>query len=159
MVNWEAVGAIAVVISLVYLASQIKQANLQAQGAAHSDWFVGWNDSIKGWIADRDTIHALQRGFDDFNALSKVDQAVFAQQLAAVINQWHLAVDFSERGLRQESVRNGIRCEDLLDTGRFCLSGELLQWVPPRSGMARHGPVTRGQPSAVHGAGVLVVIR
>ena len=53
--NWEAVGAVSaalsvvvVLVSILYLASQVRQSNLQAQGAAHSDWFTGWNDIIRG---------------------------------------------------------------------------------------------------------------
>jgi len=112
--NWDAVSAIAEVLglaivfaSLVYLASQVKQANLQAQGAAHASWMTSWNEAIKGWISDRDTIQVLQKGFDDFNSLSNVDKAIFGQQLAAVINHWVLAVDLAERGLLSETVRHG----------------------------------------------------
>lgn len=111
MVNWEAVGAVAeglgaifVVLSVVYLASQVKQANLQGQGVAHTDWLTTWNETIKGWVTDRDTVQVLQRGFDDFHSLSRVEQAIFHQQVAALINHWHLAADLSERGLLSEAI-------------------------------------------------------
>ncbi len=114
MVNWNAVGAVAeglgaivVVVSVIYLALQVKQANLQAQGTAHADWLTTWNDTIKGWITDRDTIQVLQRGFADFDALSHVDQAIFAQHVAALINHWHLAADLFDRGPLDESLHRG----------------------------------------------------
>jgi hypothetical protein len=104
--NWDAIsaiaevlGATAVVVSLIYVASQIKQANVQAQGEAHSNWLTAWNDTIKGWTENRDTVAVMQRGFTDFSALSNVDQAIFAQQVAALINHWHLAADLADRGL------------------------------------------------------------
>ena len=112
--NWEAIGAVseviasaAVVITLVYLASQIRQSNVQAQGDAHASWLTAWNDTIKGWIRDRDTVQIMQRGFTDLSALSKVEQAIFAHQVAALINQWHLAADLIDRGLLGEQLYDG----------------------------------------------------
>jgi len=112
--NWEAIGALsevigtaAVVITLVYLASQVRQSNLQAQGEAHSSWLTTWNETIKGWIRDRDTVQIMQRGFTDLNALSKVEQAIFAHQVAAMINHWHLAADLVDRGLLGEQLYGG----------------------------------------------------
>jgi len=114
MVNWEAVGAIAeglgaivVVVSVVYLALQVRQGNLQAQGAAHANWLTTWNDTIKGWIRDRDTVAIMQRGFDGIEGLSNVEQAIFAQQLAALINHWHLAADLVDRHLMDDRLYAG----------------------------------------------------
>ena len=121
MVNWDAVGAVSealgavvVMASLVYLALQVKhanrqvtQANLQAQGSAHAEWYIGWNDIIRGWIRDRDTVQIMQRGFDSFDDLPSVEQAIFAQQMAALINHWALAADLADRQLLQDSVRDG----------------------------------------------------
>lgn len=112
--NWEAVGVIAevvgagaVVMTLVYLAVQIRQSNFQAQGEAYSSWLITWNDTIKGWINDRETIDVLQKGFADFTSLPHVDQAIFAQQLAALVNHWHLAADLVDRGLLGEQLYQG----------------------------------------------------
>ena len=112
--NWDAVaaiaeglGAVAVVVSLIYLALQIRHSNVQAQGAAHADWLTTWNDTIKGWIRDRETVQILQQGFADFAVLSKVEQAIFSQQLAALINHWHLAADLADRGLLDDRLYSG----------------------------------------------------
>jgi hypothetical protein len=114
VVNWdvlsaiaEVFGAVAVVVSLIYLASQIRQANVQAQGEAHSNYLTAWNETIKGWISDRDTVEILQRGFAEFSTLPNVEQAIFAQQVAALINHWHLAADLVERGLLDEQLYRG----------------------------------------------------
>ena len=103
----EILAAVAVVVSLIYLASQIRQSNIQAQGEAHSNWLTTWNETIKGWIADRETVQILQRGFADFSALQNFEQAIFAQQLAALINHWHLAADLIDRGLLDEQIYRG----------------------------------------------------
>lgn len=109
--NWDAIGAIgeilgaaAVVVSLIYLASQIRLSNMQAQGDAYSQWMTTFNDTIKGWVKDRETVQVMQNGFTDFAALSKVDQAIFAQQIAALINHWSLAVELAERKLITEQL-------------------------------------------------------
>lgn len=103
----EILAAVAVVVSLIYLASQVRQSNIQAQGEAHSNWLTTWNETIKGWIADRETVQILQRGFADFSALQNFEQAIFAQQLAALINHWHLAADLNDRGLLDEQMYRG----------------------------------------------------
>ena len=112
--NWELfssiaeiTGAAAVVISLVYLAAQVRQANVQAQGEAHANWLTTWNETIKGWITDRETVGIVQKGFSDFSNLPCEDQAIFAQHLAALINHWHLAADLVERGLLGDELYHG----------------------------------------------------
>ncbi len=104
----DIVGAIAVVVTLVYLASQIRQANVQAQGAAHANWLTTWNDTIKGCIRDRDTVQILQQGFAELSSLSNVEQAIFAQQLAALTNHWHLAADLVDRRLLDKQLYRGV---------------------------------------------------
>lgn len=49
----------------------------------------------------------LQRGFDNFSNLPHVEQAIFAQQLAALINHWHLAADLVENGLISKQLYDG----------------------------------------------------
>lgn len=113
--NWDVITAIAevlgvgaVVVSLIYLASQLKQSSIQARGEAHSNYLTTWNETIKGWIIDRDTIEILQRGFTDFSKLPNVEQAIFAQQVAALINHWHLAADLVDSGLLDEQLYGGV---------------------------------------------------
>lgn len=113
--NWEAVSAIAavvgalvVMVSVVYLATQVRQANLQAQGSAHADWLIAWNDTIKGWITDQETIEVLRRGWSDFDSLSKTQQAIFHLHHSALINQWLLAAQLCDRGLLPKSIYEGV---------------------------------------------------
>jgi hypothetical protein len=112
--NWDAVGAIAeilgaivVMVSIVYLASQVKQTNLQAQGSAHADWLIGWNACLKGWTESPETISILQRGWADFDSLTRSEQAVFHLHHSALINHWLLAGQLSDRGLLPESIYRG----------------------------------------------------
>ena len=103
----EAIGTAAVIVTLIYLASQIRQSNLQGQGNAHSAWIITWNETIKGWIRDRDTVEVMQRGFADMSALSQVEQAIFCHQVAAMINHWILAADLVDRVLLDDQLFGG----------------------------------------------------
>lgn len=103
----EAIGTIAVIVTLIYLASQIRQSNRQGQGDAHSAWLTTWNETIKGWIQDRDTVEIMQRGFDDMSALSQVEKAIFSHQVAAMINHWILAADLVDRELLDHVIFGG----------------------------------------------------
>lgn len=112
--NWDAISAVseligtaAVIITLIYLASQIRQSNLQGQGEAYSAWITTWNETIKGWIQDRDTVQIMQRGFDDMSTLSRVEQAIFSHQVAAMINHWQLAADLVDRELLGDQLYGG----------------------------------------------------
>lgn len=112
--NWDAVGALAellaaivVVISLVYLALQVRQMNLQAEATAHADWLIGWNATIKGWTADAETIETLRKGWHDFDSLTKTQKAVFHLQHSALINHWLLAAQLCDRRLLPESIYQG----------------------------------------------------
>lgn len=116
--NWEAIGALGevfgaavVMVSVVYLALQVKhanqqvyQANLQAQTTAHAEWFYSWNETIKGWASDHDTIEALRHGFDDFGSLSESQKAIFTIQLGAAANHWELARELALRGVLPDSL-------------------------------------------------------
>ena len=65
----EAIGALLVIASLVYLSIQVRQSNKEAEASAQSTWISGWNEAIKGWIKDDITIEAMRNGFDDFDSL------------------------------------------------------------------------------------------
>lgn len=116
--NWEAIGAVGevlgalvVMVSIVYLALQVKhanqqvqQANLQAQTMAHAEWFYSWNETIKGWAEDAATVSAMRNGFDDFSALSDSEKAIFTIQLGATANHWELARELAVRGMLSEHL-------------------------------------------------------
>ena len=103
----EMIGAIAVVISLVYLALQVRQSNIQAEASAESTWLTTWNDIILGWIADESTVDILRRGFTDFDSLSNTHKVIFQQRLAALTNQWILAIQLKEKGKLNSETFDG----------------------------------------------------
>ena len=103
----EFVGAIAVVITLIYLSIQLRQTNRQSEAAAQTAFMEGWNREVKGFIKDPSTIISLRKGFGDFSSLSKDEKAIFQQRLAALTNQWLLARDLNSRGLLPDALCDG----------------------------------------------------
>jgi len=90
-VNWEAisaigqiVGALAVVVSLIYLAREVRSnARATRRGAMRST-----SDSLT-WVAQQVAEHAdlaelRNRGFDDFESLEETDRARFNSYMHAL---------------------------------------------------------------------------
>jgi len=112
--NWDALGAvadavsaIAVVVSLSYLAVQVRQANRQAQVSAQTDWAVGWNDQVKGLAKDRQTVAIIRSGLSDFSSLPSEEKVIFQEHLAAMTNQWVLGKLLHTQGVLPTALFDG----------------------------------------------------
>jgi AraC-like DNA-binding protein len=111
LINWEAVGALGqvlgsliVVVSVIYLAIQIRQANQHAEATAEIAWMEGWNRVLEGWVTDLDTMRALRSGFREFNRSDKTDQAVFQMRVGGLVNQWILARRLADKKLMTRDI-------------------------------------------------------
>jgi len=94
----EFFGGVVVVISVVYLALQLKTANVQAQASAQIAWIQGLNEIWDRW-GKPEVRDALRRGFSDFNSLSDNDQVVFQMQVGSLVNHLLTAQDLAQQGL------------------------------------------------------------
>jgi hypothetical protein len=110
-VNWEAIGAVGevfggliVMISVVYLAIQVRQSNRHAEASADVAWMDGWNQVLNGWVEDDVTIETLQAGFEDFDGLPSKQQARFQMKIGAMVNHWVLADQLKSKGLMAEKI-------------------------------------------------------
>jgi hypothetical protein len=112
----EWAGAIAVVVTLVYLARQLRQSNKIGGAEAEREWFQNWHEIVWSFGVDEHIAEVMQRGINDFGALSQLEQAVFHVRVSGVVNQADCAKTMVDKGLLSE---------DLLDTNvRIC--GSLL---------------------------------
>jgi hypothetical protein len=118
-VSWDAIGAIGeligalvVVISVVYLAIQLRQSNLHAEASAEVAWFEGWNNVLNGWISDDSTMTAIRAGLNDFDQLSKSQQAIFHMRVGAMVNHWALAGSLYDKGLISKELSD--RCTEFV---------------------------------------------
>jgi hypothetical protein len=103
--NWEAIGAmgdfmgaIVVIVSVVYLAAQIRQSNRHAEGSTELSWVHGLNEIWDRWTVES-TMTAIRKGLKDFDALSKNEQAVFHMQVGALVNHCMAAEQLWQRRL------------------------------------------------------------
>jgi len=108
--NWEVVGAtgewagaLAVVITLFYLARQIRsstnQATAEAESASHQEFIV-----LQGGLAEPTTLSVMRRGFHSFNALSNEDKYFFHMKLGTFINHFEGVLRRAEKGLTSAST-------------------------------------------------------
>jgi hypothetical protein len=87
-VNWEAIGAIGeivggagVIVSLVYLATQIRTQNKESRLAAVVEWTTQWN-AFSVSFAERPALAELwAKGAQDFSSLSQAEVVQFSAQV------------------------------------------------------------------------------
>jgi hypothetical protein len=109
--NWEAVGAVAeavgalgVIVSLLYLAVQIRQSNRGLRATAYKDLLlsiVSTREFISSSSELPDVWHAGLRSFD---SLSEADRYRFATIMARAITNLEIALHFHELGVLEYSM-------------------------------------------------------
>jgi hypothetical protein len=93
------VGGVLVVVSVLYLAVQLRQANRHAQASAYVGFIDAWNSLLNDLVSDEGVQEAIRAGFADFNGLPKNHQAVFHMRIGAIVNHWLVADELCEKGL------------------------------------------------------------
>jgi hypothetical protein len=113
--NWEIVsstgewaGAIAVVVTLFYLARQIRQSNQLGIAASEREFFDAWHDIVRNLGSDTAVGGIIQRGFLDYKSLQSEEKIVFHTRVAAVFNQADLARRLHDKDLISVDLVNGV---------------------------------------------------
>ena len=95
--NWDAIGAMgeivgagAVVISLVYLAAQIRTQNRQARTAAMHEISVGFRDAI-ATFANAENAEIITKANKDFESLSDSEIFLLIAGLQRILRVWEEA--------------------------------------------------------------------
>jgi hypothetical protein len=101
--NWEAitavgeiVGALAVVITLVYLSRQIRQANLQSEIEALRHTWDNLNQFCDALSQSKERAHLVLRGRRDLSDLDPAETLIFEHihlRLLNTLESWHLQVE------------------------------------------------------------------
>jgi hypothetical protein len=83
-VNWDAIGAIgeilgaiAVVVTLLYLTAQLKQNSLQIRLSSSQTAASNYSGNIIGVLSDTDSLALFRKGLATFSTLSADEQARF----------------------------------------------------------------------------------
>ena len=109
--NWEAIGAaaevfgvMAILISLIYVAVQIRQSNVVAQADAERQVLQNWMHALDSLVVDSETTDAFLRGLADFDGLTSVEKTRLSYKLIE-LNAVHHAIELmGEKGLVDEEL-------------------------------------------------------
>jgi hypothetical protein len=104
--NWDAIGAmgewagaVAVVVTLFYLAMQVRQSNVVALAEAERDFWTGWHGVVNRVGFDLEAASRFQHGLHDYRSLSQPEKLVFHTQMCGPFNQAEIAVQLNAKGL------------------------------------------------------------
>ena len=93
--NWEAVSALTevlgvalVIVSLVYLAIQVRQGNQMALAESERELLENWANAVAGISADDRTTEIFVRGLDDFESLTNIEKTRFSVIMQRLINTY-----------------------------------------------------------------------
>ena len=104
--DWEALSAVAeiagvvlVVVSLVYLAIQVRQSNEMALAESERELLESWANAVAGISADDRTTDIFHRGMDDFDGLSNIEKTRFSVIMQRLVNTYIAAVRLDAKSL------------------------------------------------------------
>ena len=104
--NWDSIGAIAevagvvaILISLVYLATQIRQSNIIAAAEAEREILQSWMRGLEGFIDSHQTTEFFLKGLSDFESLSSIEKTRFSYRLTELNMVYISALENEEKGL------------------------------------------------------------
>ncbi len=86
----EFVGGIVVVVTVIYLALQLRNANRQAAASAEIAWIQGLNEIWDRWSRP-EVREAIRSGLRDFHSLDRDKQVTFHMHVGSLVNQLETA--------------------------------------------------------------------
>jgi len=102
----EIIGAIAVVVSLIYVGVSVNQ-NTNAVLVANHQALVALDQATTDWFKDPDFAAAHIISLDDVSKLSAVQQAQVGAYLADKFNAWEFAFLTHENGMMEDNIWQG----------------------------------------------------
>lgn len=115
--NWEAIGAIgeiigalAVVISLAYLAIQIRAQNKESRLAAVHEILVGFRESMRSFSSG-DLTEIFVKANNDFDSLSDSEALKLYSGVLPMIRLWEEAYIQNDKGRLENQYWEGINCQ------------------------------------------------
>lgn len=102
----EVIGAVAVVVSLVYVGLQIRQNTLAIQDASDQNSLTLAHD-IDAYLFDDEFVAAYESGLADYSALKGSGKRQFDTFVSQNFNVWEYAFNARNRGTMREESWNG----------------------------------------------------
>ena len=118
MMNWEAIGAIGefagaggVILSLLYLALQIKRQNVESRFAAAHELVVQTNAFFGAAAENKEVATIWVKGIENFDALDRIEKARFLADVSRTFRSTESLLYLKLRGGLDLSMWAGIdRC-------------------------------------------------
>lgn len=95
----EFVGSVAVVVTLIYLALQIRQTIANAQAAAEGQMGLWWSQINKEMVLSKDMIEVFEKGLSEMELLSDADRRRFSWFLASLFYMFDNLFKQNQRGV------------------------------------------------------------
>ena len=102
----EIIGAVAVVISLIYVGVSVNQ-NTNAVQVANHQALVALDQETSNWFRDADFAAAFEAAKMDVNKLSAVQRAQVGSYIAGKMNAWEFAFLTHENGMMEDNIWEG----------------------------------------------------
>lgn len=102
----EVVGAVAVVISLIYVGISVNQHTDAVQVANHQA-LVAMDQETTGWFKDPDFVATYLTASEDFERLSAVQRSQVSSYMAEKFNAWEYAYLTRENGMMADNIWQG----------------------------------------------------
>jgi len=104
----EIVGLAIIVISLIFISVQTRQANDHATANSEIAYVSGVDKIFHGWASDEQTFDIIRRGFSDFGQLKPYEMAVFQAKVGALVNHMYLGKNLYERKLLSKEIADEV---------------------------------------------------
>ncbi len=131
--NWEAfgavgeiAGAIGVIVSLVYLASEIKNQNTESQVTAVNNLTYQWNAFMGDMAGNSELARIWAKGLNDFDSLNSTEYVQFSTHLNRICEGMYHQ---HESGRLGDKVWRGV-ANSISD---LCCCPGVKKWWPTRS--------------------------
>ena len=115
--NWEAIsaigeviGALGVIFSLVYLATQIRSQNSESKLAAVHDILVGFRESLHAF-GSGDLAEIFAKANEDYDSLTNAEVLKLLSAIVPMFRLWEEAFIQNERGRLEDRIWEGINSQ------------------------------------------------
>jgi len=117
--NWDAIaasaeviGVVTIMLSLIYVAVQVRQSNKIAQGEAERDLHHHWMQGLESLVADKWTTETFLRGLADFDSLTSVEKTRLSYKLIELNVVYAAMLELNEKGMVSTKLTE--QCGDVI---------------------------------------------
>jgi len=113
--NWEAIGVIAevigafaVVVTLIFLANQLRQSNTLGKAEAERDWFSTWHNLVRESMGSDEAAELMRGGLNDYSKLSPNEKAVFSTRILGMFDHVDVLRRLHETGYVSDDLLGAV---------------------------------------------------